>query len=118
MSSRPKFRVYQKYCSFPPDNPCARWVLDDLPERLQARVAAISPEIGFLNLTPALATKAAQGRLLYFADDTHWSAAGHQAAGRAIADAVTRRDVLGFRPHTPPKRENRLATKTDATGIR
>jgi len=113
-----KFRVYQKYCTFPPDNPCARWVVDDLPERLHARVAAISPEIGFLDLTPVLAAEAAQGRLLYFADDTHWSAAGHQAAGRAIADAVARRDVLGPRPRTSPNRENRLATKMDEPGYR
>jgi hypothetical protein len=106
-----KFRVYQKYCTFRPDNPCARWVLDDLPVRLRARVAAISPEIGFLDLTPALAAEAAQGRLLYFADDTHWSAAGHQAAGRAIAEAVARRDVPGPRPQTSPNRKNQLATK-------
>jgi hypothetical protein len=113
-----KFRVYQKYCTFSPDNPCARWVLDDLPERLEARVAAISPEIGFLDLTPALAAEAAEGRLLYFTDDTHWSAAGHQAAGRAIADVLARRGVLGPRPHISPKRENRLATKTDGLRYR
>jgi hypothetical protein len=113
-----KFRVYQKYCTFSPDNPCARQVLDDLPERLHARVAAISPEIGFLDLTPALTAEAAQGRLVYFADDTHWSATGHQAAGQAIAGAVARSDVLRPRPHTEPSRENRLATKTDGPGYR
>jgi hypothetical protein len=89
-----KFRVYKDHCTFRRDNPGARRVLDDLPERLRARVAAISPEIGFLDLTPALSAEAARGRLVYFADDTHWSAEGHQAAGRAVAAQVSRRDDL------------------------
>jgi hypothetical protein len=91
-----KFRVYKDYCTFRPDNPCARWVLDDLPERLRARVGAIGTGISFLDLTPALAAEAARGRLLYFADDTHWSAEGHRAAGRAIAAHVAGRRDLGL----------------------
>jgi hypothetical protein len=93
-----KFRVYREYCTFHPDNPCVDWVLDDLPARLGARVAALGPGIGFLDLTPALAAEAAQGRLLYFADDTHWSAEGHQVAGRAVAAHVTRQYDLGLPP--------------------
>jgi hypothetical protein len=89
-----KFRVYKDHCTFHRDNPCARWVLDDLPERLRARVAAISSAIGFLDLTPVLKAEAARGRLVYFADDTHWSAEGHQAAGRAVAAHVSRRGDL------------------------
>lgn len=83
-----KFRVYKDFCTFRPDNPCARWGLDDLPDRLRARVEAIGPGVGFLDLTPALSAEAARGRLLYFADDTHWSAEGHRAAARAVADHV------------------------------
>jgi SGNH hydrolase-like domain, acetyltransferase AlgX len=108
-----KFRIYKDYCTFPPDNPCTRWAPDDLPERLRARVAAIGPGIRFLDLTPALAAEAARGRLLYFADDTHWSAEGHQAAGRAIAADIARRGDLGPPSPTLPQRQDQLATKED-----
>jgi hypothetical protein len=108
-----KFRVYKDYCSYEPDNPCARWVLDDLPERLRARVAAINPEIGFLDLTPALSAEAAQGRLLYFADDTHWSAEGHRAAGRAIAADVSRRGGLESPSHSFPERNDPNTSSVD-----
>jgi hypothetical protein len=89
-----KFRVYRDYCTFRPDNPCAGWVIDDLPEKLGARLAALSPSIGFLDLTPALMAEAAQGRLLYFTDDTHWSAEGHEIAGRTIATHVIHQSYL------------------------
>jgi hypothetical protein len=89
-----KFRVYRDHCTFRPDNPCAGWVLDDLPRQLGARIAALGPGIDFLDLTPALAAQAARGRLLYFADDTHWSAAGHETAGQAIAAYVIRQRPL------------------------
>jgi hypothetical protein len=108
-----KFRVYKDCCSFPADNPCTRWVLDDLPERLRARVAAIDPGTGFLDLTPALAAEAARGRLLYFADDTHWSAEGHRVAGRAIAADIARRVDLGSLPTMSPKRQEPLAATKD-----
>jgi hypothetical protein len=87
-----KFRVYQAHCAFRPENPAAGWTLNDLPERLKARVEALGPGINFLDLTPALESEAAQGRLVYFADDTHWSPAGHQAAARAIAAAIEQHD--------------------------
>jgi lysophospholipase L1-like esterase len=92
-------------------------VLDDLPARLRARVAAISPEIGFLDLTPALAAEAARGQLVYFADDTHWSAEGHRAAGRAIADDVARRGGLGSPPHSSSKRDDPIAGSEDGSRL-
>jgi hypothetical protein len=113
-----KFRVYRDYCTFLPDNPCARWVPDDLPDRLRERVAAIDPRIGFLDLTPALAAEAARGHLLYFADDTHWSAEGHEVAGRAIAADVARRADLRPMPHLSPEREDLLAGGADGPSRR
>jgi hypothetical protein len=110
-----KFRVYKDYCRFRPDNPGTRWVLDNLPEQLRVRVAAIDPRIGFLDLTPALTAEADRGRLLYFADDTHWSAEGHQSAGRAIADDVVRRPDLGLAPRPSPERKDRLASEADGS---
>ena len=108
-----KFRVYRDYCTFRPDNPCVDWVLDDLPGRLAARVTALGPGIGFLDLTPALAAEAARGRLLYFADDTHWSAEGHQVAGRAIAAYVTRQYHLGLPPEQPREGKDPIVLKAE-----
>lgn len=41
--------------------------------------------ISFLDLTPALEQAAASGRAVYFADDAHWNAAGHEVAARELA---------------------------------
>ena len=41
--------------------------------------------IAFLDLTPALQENAAAGRAVYFADDAHWNAAGHEVAARELA---------------------------------
>jgi len=42
-------------------------------------------QIAFLDLTPALEENAAAGRAVYFADDAHWNAAGHELAARELA---------------------------------
>jgi hypothetical protein len=41
--------------------------------------------ISFLDLTPALEQAAVSGRAVYFADDAHWNAAGHEIAARELA---------------------------------
>jgi len=41
--------------------------------------------IQFLDLTPALEQKAATGHAVYFADDAHWNAAGHELAAQELA---------------------------------
>jgi hypothetical protein len=41
--------------------------------------------IPFLDLTPLLEQAAASGRAVYFADDAHWNAAGHEIAARELA---------------------------------
>jgi lysophospholipase L1-like esterase len=41
--------------------------------------------IPFLDVTPALEQAAASGRAVYFADDAHWNAAGHEIAARELA---------------------------------
>jgi SGNH hydrolase-like domain, acetyltransferase AlgX len=103
-----KFRVYRDYCTFRPDNACTGWRLDDLPTEIGRRVTALGPGIGFLDLTPALAAEAARGRLLYFPDDTHWSAEGHEVAGRTIAAHVSHQGYFDLPPErpTPPARSS------------
>lgn len=41
--------------------------------------------IPFLDLTPAFEQAAASGREVYFADDAHWNAAGHELAAQELA---------------------------------
>jgi lysophospholipase L1-like esterase len=42
-------------------------------------------KIQFLDLTPALEQNAAAGRAVYFPDDAHWNAAGHEVAAQELA---------------------------------
>ena len=42
-------------------------------------------QISFLDLTPALERNAAGGHAVYFGDDAHWNAAGHEVAARELA---------------------------------
>jgi phospholipase/lecithinase/hemolysin len=46
--------------------------------------------ISFLDLTPALEEAAASGRAVYFADDAHWNAAGHEIAAQQLAEFLAR----------------------------
>jgi hypothetical protein len=81
-----KFRVFRDYCQFPRQSECRNWTVNDLPERLQKAVATISPDIGFLDLSPSLAEAARNGALPYYTDDDHWSPEGHMIAAKAISD--------------------------------
>jgi hypothetical protein len=40
--------------------------------------------IEFLDLTEALDARVATGQNVYFPDDSHWNAAGHEAASEAL----------------------------------
>jgi hypothetical protein len=46
--------------------------------------------ISFLDLTPALEQAASSGRAVYFADDAHWNAAGHEIAAQELAKFLAR----------------------------
>ena len=46
--------------------------------------------ISFLDLTHALEQSAAAGRAVYFADDAHWNAAGHEIAAQELAKFLSR----------------------------
>ena len=83
-----RFRVYREVCTFEPDSPCRSWPVDDLPGALGAAVAAMSPVVRFLDLTPRFRAEADAGGLLYLADDSHWSARGHQVAAEELASLL------------------------------
>lgn len=63
--------------------------VNDLPDRLRNILADISPEIDYLDLTPALRSAARENTLVFFPDDTHWTAEGHQVVAAALAEALT-----------------------------
>lgn len=86
-----KFRVYRDLCRFDPDSVCRDWPVDELPKAVERAVRTSGDDVGFLDLTPALHARAAEGGLVYLADDTHWSAEGHRVAALAVADLLKRR---------------------------
>ncbi|HEY7786543.1 MAG TPA: GDSL-type esterase/lipase family protein [Pyrinomonadaceae bacterium] len=81
-----KFRVYSNFCEFPDDGYGKTWKANDLPFRLGAW--SKDHGVAYFDLTPALIKHAANGELVYFTDDGHWNAKGHQAVAAALADHV------------------------------
>lgn len=79
-----KFRVYGELCQFDEDSPINSWQLNALPEILHQRLLAISPEIGFLDLTTDLREAARLGSMPYYADDSHWSPKGHEITAKSL----------------------------------
>jgi hypothetical protein len=80
-----KLRALAPHCTFPADTDLgpderAHWPLAE-------RLAAWSHRSGIpsLDLHDALSAAAAAGRLTWFADDTHWNAAGAEVAAAAVA---------------------------------
>lgn len=65
-----------------------RLVLNDL-----MREFCVTEGIAFLDLTAALETKLRAGYNTYFPDDSHWNAAGHEAAAGAIASFMRKRSL-------------------------
>jgi lysophospholipase L1-like esterase len=50
--------------------------------------------IAFLDLTPVLEASVDSGRNVYFPDDSHWNAAGHDAAAAALTDFLRARGLV------------------------
>jgi hypothetical protein len=50
--------------------------------------------IAFLDLTPVLEAAVNGGRNVYFPDDSHWNAEGHDVAAAAVADFLHARALL------------------------
>lgn len=87
-----KFRVYQDACKFEPETLAAKWIANDLPQKMAdwSNLAGIP----FLDLTTDLQARASQGELVYFADDGHWNSNGHAAASAAIERFINQLDLL------------------------
>lgn len=96
------FRVYHDIADFTEaGEEIPQWDLNDLPDRLRRMISEISPEIDYLDLTPALKTAAKHNTLVFFPDDTHWTSEGHQVVSEVIANALKRRPVI-YAEHPQP----------------
>jgi lysophospholipase L1-like esterase len=62
------------------------WEPNDLPQRLRAMFADISPDIGYLDLTPDLRSATEKGTRVFLKDDTHWTQEGNRIVAKAIND--------------------------------
>ena len=83
------YRVYHDIADFKQaGEDIPQWDLNDLPDRLRRMISEISPDIGYLDLTPALKSAAQHNTLVFFSDDTHWSSEGHQVVAEALAKAA------------------------------
>jgi hypothetical protein len=80
-----KLRVLGPFCGFPPDSDLLPIVahLTPMPQRLAEWSRRTGGEV--LDLTDALQAAARAGHLVWFADDTHWNAAGAATAAAAVA---------------------------------
>lgn len=83
------FRAVKPFCRFPAESSCRNWVLNDLPDRMRHAAASASPEIGYLDLTPALSKAAGEGILPYYRDDSHWTEAGHRIVAGALHEYLS-----------------------------
>jgi hypothetical protein len=79
-----KFRVFRPFCSFPAESECRNWEPNDMSERLENAMASISPDIGYLDLSPRLVDAVKKGILPYYPDDEHWSPEGHRIAAEVV----------------------------------
>ena len=84
------YRVYHEITDFEGiGGGVTRWDVNDLPDRLRGLLAEISPDIGYLDLTPALRSAARNNTLVFLHDDTHWTVEGHRVVAEALAEALT-----------------------------
>jgi len=81
-----KFRVFHNLCRFDAGSECLRWQVNDLPDHLKKDIGSVSPEVGYLNLTPSLTAAAQKGVVPYYSDDIHWTPEGQRIAAEATLD--------------------------------
>lgn len=115
------FRVYQDIANFEKAGEgIKRWELNDLPDRLRKMLSEISPDISYLDLTPALKSAARKNRLVFMSDDTHWSSEGHQVVAEALAGALTVGTQLYAeqQPPEPRRKKEDIVLSRDAIMVR
>jgi hypothetical protein len=81
------FRVYKDFIR-DPGTETAKWIVNDLPARLEQIAKNISNDIIFVDLTPGLVESTRHGQLPYFNDDSHWSPTGNRIAGSILSQTL------------------------------
>lgn len=87
-----KVDVYRDLLAFPDDSVVQDWVPLELATTLQTW--ADGNGVNYMDLTPALQRAAADGTLVYFLDDEHWTPEGHQIVARTVLDHLTTKGWL------------------------
>lgn len=109
------YRVYHEITDFEGiGGGVTRWDVNDLPDRLRGLLAEISPDIDYVDLTPALRSAAHNNTLVFLHDDTHWTADGHRVVAEALAKALT----VGKRSYAKlPTHENSKKINARVEGV-
>ena len=96
------------------------WEVNDLPDRLRKMISEISPDIGYLDLTPALKSAARKNSLVFLPDDTHWSSEGHRVVAEAFAGALTvgTQMYAEKQSQAPRKKQDEIGLTRDAMMVR
>ena len=81
-----KWRVYHSLVRIEPNSELAEWTLTDLNQRLVS--PSLDEPIQWIDLTTPLTESAGKGSLVYFLDDAHWTAAGHEVVADAVRPVV------------------------------
>ncbi|WP_170399588.1 alginate O-acetyltransferase AlgX-related protein [Ruegeria arenilitoris] len=87
-----KIDVYRDLLAFPDDSIVQDWAPLELAAKLQTW--ADENGIEYMDLTPALQQAAADGTLVYFLDDAHWTPEGHQVVAHTVIDHLTTKGWL------------------------
>ncbi|MBA5865210.1 MAG: PAS domain-containing protein [Nitrospira sp. CR1.3] len=118
-----KFRVYYDIAKIDPNSSgdIKWWVPNDIPDRLRRIIADVSPDIHYVDLTPALRRAAKMNRLMFIPDDTHWTSDGHQVVADALDEALRPGGALllaGKDPRVSRPDDVKLDTSSDAMMVR
>lgn len=113
------YRVYHEITGFEGvGGGATRWDVNDLPDRLRGLVAELSPDIDYLDLTPALRSAARNNTMVFLHDDTHWTAEGHRVVAEALAEALTVREKSFAKLSTHERSMNINVPVNDALMVR
>jgi hypothetical protein len=79
-----QFRVFHSFIQTTPGSELEHWRVNDAPARLEQGLHEVSPDVGFLDLTPEMVSAVKNGDVPYFTDDNHWNPEGQRLAAEAI----------------------------------
>jgi hypothetical protein len=80
-----KYRVYRNLRNVELASGTIRsWQVSSLPAEMGRRLADLGLAVEYVDLTQSLQEASQEGIATYFADDTHWTAAGNQLVAETL----------------------------------